>query len=213
MSYRPFLAPEPQGPSLFSPTYLPTYLPTYRMPGRKNPGSYNYEHFGWTVLLTDDAIKQISVYLEGPAPDQQQQQHHHHQHHDEGYYTAEEGDVDDDDAHHNSSQTEAELEEMVKEGIPISLATVSAVDGPASVEEILHVAQNPRNLAAMVKSPGVGGFQHVEEDINALLATASEVQLPPPPAPLMRRRSSAAMIVSVDAKPEVTMEESILKGM
>lgn len=39
-----------------------------RMPPRSNPGSIVYDHFGWTILITEESLKNISIYLEGQLP-------------------------------------------------------------------------------------------------------------------------------------------------
>lgn len=38
------------------------------MPPRSNPGSIVYDHFGWTILITEESLENISIYLEGQLP-------------------------------------------------------------------------------------------------------------------------------------------------
>ena len=53
---------------------LYTCMYAHRMPGKSNPGTtIVYEHFGICVFISDDAVKKISIYLDGsPGMDKKQ---------------------------------------------------------------------------------------------------------------------------------------------
>jgi hypothetical protein len=110
------------------------------MPPRSNPGSIVYDHFGWTILITEESLKNISIYLEGQLPS---------------------------DAAPPSPQKTTDLEESIKAGAPISKAVADADAAhpgrPTTIEEMLDVAaQDPKSLGGLIKAPHVGAFEKAE---------------------------------------------------
>ena len=51
-------------PLSFPPSFLP--FPSSSLPP-SFPGSIEYDHFGFCVLITDEALKSVSIYLDGEA--------------------------------------------------------------------------------------------------------------------------------------------------
>lgn len=124
------------------------------MPPRSNPGSIVYDHFGFTILLTDQSLKNISIYLEGQLPT---------------------------DAAPPSPGA-ARVEQGLKEGAAVSQAVAEADAAnpgkPTTIGEMLDVAaQDPTKLGGLVTAPKVGAFEKVEAGEGASLARRGSIQV------------------------------------
>lgn len=170
-------------------TYLSTYFLFYihRLPHRCNPGSIFFEHFGWTVLLTNDALKQISIYLENTAA-----------------AAAEE------EEEKKEMVVERIKEKIQRQNVPVSAMAEATEGSPATVDDMMKVASNPFNLGAMIKAPLSGPFEamksKIKEAASKLLLT--DIQSDGNVSQIMQQH----VVVSANQPPEIIMVDSVFKS-
>lgn len=183
------------GPSV--PALLPATLPCPQalfVP--LSPSLHTFsDHFGFTILLTDEALQSISIYLEG----QQQPP------------------MDATNPPPPQEEEESALERGIKGGAPISKAVADADAAnpgqPTTIEAMLGLAAEAPNeaLGGLVKNPKVGAFERAEagEGVKGLGVSTSG-SLSASTSRNGTRRGSIS--VSASMVPSVVMEESLLKG-
>lgn len=107
------------------------------------------------------------------------------------------------------SETSKDIEEMVKEKVPVSVAKANVED--ASVQDILDVAKDPRNIGTMITTDNAGFFDSVKNKMQSL---AAEFMATPivSDGNMSNVGKSSQIIVNAGETPEVIMVDSLLKS-
>ncbi|TFJ87455.1 hypothetical protein NSK_000808 [Nannochloropsis salina CCMP1776] len=147
--------------------------------------SIEYDHFGFCVLITDEALKSVSIYLDG-------------QRNQDEAASAPSSNPPSDTA--TLSPSDETLSSLVGEGVPVSAAT-AAVDNSkeeskkTTISDMLNVAStNIKTLGGFLQGEPVGPYERMDKGMPAVPVRRGTIPVP------------------LNVAPEVAMGESLLEA-